>query len=153
MRARDPFVVILFTQERLLVNRGEKEGVDETKRTAHVVSHAWLHITERKLRDETRWYAASRMIICSFFISRRFYRRGRVYSGSFVGFRCGEHAFFAPSTWTPIYWRVVCATRFQYRFKPDRCSMPITRVRYTKKKRRKFRLPALSILIGSGEPW
>lgn len=67
-------------------SRGKRRG-GRNERTAHVVSHAWLHIIERKLCDETRWYAASRMIICSFFISRRFYRHSRVYGGSFVGFR------------------------------------------------------------------
>lgn len=159
MRVRDPFVAILFTQERPPVNRGRKR-VDETKRTAHVFSHAWLHISERKLCDETRRSGHVDMQHHAWLFALSLYPAvstdavftvGR--SWVLVAAKTLFFFYFLGNILELRYIEEWLDTRFRCRFKPGRCSRPITRVRCAEKKRRRFRLPALSILIGFGEPW
>lgn len=67
----------------------------------------------------------------------------RVYDGSSVGFSCGETLFFLDSLLKLRYIEEWLATCFRCRFKPGRCSTPITRANYAEKKKK---VPAASAI-------
>lgn len=119
-------------------------------------------VTRPKRR--TLMHAASRMIICSFFMSRHFYGAAMFTTDCSAGLAAAKVCPFFLRYSLSRYIEAMACHALQSPAIPlqtaDRCSAPITyalaRTLCGEKKEReseKFRMPALSILIGSSEPW